>query len=393
MTTITARRKTLPLTLCTLLASGGALLATETQASATFKIDDTKWVSLGAGLRTSFSSIEDDTASGDNSKDFMLDSIRLYVNGQIHQYIKFTFNTERQETGDGSEDIRTLDAIARFEFNDYANIWAGRLLPPSDRSNLDGPYYLSTWDFPLVQAYPAIYAGRDDGVAFWGQTGGGKFKYQIGAFQGCADGAPCDIGANDSDPVYTYDPTQCESEFKASTLTSPDGKSLWDTGFRMTIAYNTGNTARQTVAQIFQQELSAVNENFVIEVTGLPWPTFLKNQRASTLPIFVSGWLEDIHDPHNWVVPYTVGTYGARQKMPADLVSQFNEIINRGVAESDPAKRATIYAEFNKLFYDNIPTILLYVPTGRHYEQRWVQGYYRNPVYSGVAYWYALSKQ
>lgn len=120
---------------------------------------------------------------------------------------------------------------------------------------------------------------------------------------------------------------------------------------------------------------------------------FLKNQRASTLPIFVSGWQEDIHDPHNWVVPYTVGTYGARQKMPADLVSQFNEIINRGVAKSDPAKRATIYAEFNKVFYDNIPTILLYVATGRHYEQRWVQGYYRNPVYSGVAYWYTLSKK
>ena len=201
------------------------------------------------------------------------------------------------------------------------------------------------------------------------------------------------IGANDNDPTYTYDPAKCEEEFKASTLTGTDGKSLWDTGFRMTIAYNTGNTARQTVAQIFQQELSAVNENFVIEVTGLPWPTFLKNQRASTLPIFVSGWQEDIHDPHNWVVPYTVGTYGARQKMPADLVSQFNEIINRGVAKSDPAKRATIYAEFNKVFYDNIPTILLYVATGRHYEQRWVQGYYRNPVYSGVAYWYALSKK
>lgn len=81
------------------------------------------------------------------------------------------------------------------------------------------------------------------------------------------------IGANDNDPTYTYDPAKCEEEFKASTLTGTDGKSLWDTGFRMTIAYNTGNTARQTVAQIFQQELSAVNENFVIEVTGLPWPT------------------------------------------------------------------------------------------------------------------------
>jgi peptide/nickel transport system substrate-binding protein len=202
------------------------------------------------------------------------------------------------------------------------------------------------------------------------------------------------IGANADDPVYNYDPTKCEEEFKASTLTGTDGKSLWDTGFRMTIVYNTGNDARQSTAQIFQQELSAVNPNFVIEVTGLPWPTFLNNQRANNLPIFVSGWQEDIHDPHNWVVPYTSGYYGSAQNMPADLVSQFSEIINRGVAESDPAKRATIYAEFNKLFYDNIPTILLFVPQGRNYQQRWVQGYYRNPVYSSIpGYYYALSKK
>jgi len=129
-----------------------------------------------------------------------------------------------------------------------------------------------------------------------------------------------------------------------------------------------------------------------VEVTGIPWPTFLANQRAKKLPVFISGWLEDIHDPHNWVVPYTVGTYGGRQSMPADMKSKFQDIINRGVAEADPAKRATIYAEFNKLFYDQVPTILLAVATARHYEQRWVQGYYSNPIYSGF-YWYAVSKQ
>ena len=78
--------------------------------------------------------------------------------------------------------------------------------------------------------------------------------------------------------------------------------------------------------------------------------------------------------------------------MPKDLKAQFQEIINRGVAESDPAKRATIYAEFNKLFYDQVPTILLSVSNGRHYEQRWLQGYYYNPIYTGF-YAYPLSKQ
>jgi peptide/nickel transport system substrate-binding protein len=200
------------------------------------------------------------------------------------------------------------------------------------------------------------------------------------------------IGYNEQDPHYTYDPKKCEEEFKASTLKGADGKSLWDTGFRMTIAYNTGNTARQTAAQIFQQELSAINPLFVVEVTGLPWPTFLKNQRASNLPIFISGWLEDINDTHNWVVPYTTGTYGGRQKMPADLQKQFGDLASQAVVEVDPAKRAAIYAEVNKLFYDNIPTIFLYQVVGRHYEQRWVQDYFYNPIYSGMVF-YNLSKQ
>jgi peptide/nickel transport system substrate-binding protein len=202
------------------------------------------------------------------------------------------------------------------------------------------------------------------------------------------------IGYEDNGAHYSFSPDKCTAAFKASTLKTTTGKSLWDTGFRMTIAYNTGNTGRQTVAQIFGADLQAVNPKFVVEVTGIPWPTFLANQRAKKLPIFISGWLEDIHDPHNWVVPYTTGTYGGRQSMPKDLKAQFQDIIARGVAEADPAKRATIYAEFNKLYYDQVPTILLAVPTSNHYEQRWVQGYYYNPILIGIGpYFYVLAKQ
>ena len=204
---------------------------------------------------------------------------------------------------------------------------------------------------------------------------------------------PGEIGYNEKDPFYAYDPAKCTEEFKASTLKSADGKSLWDVGFRMTIAYNTGNTQRQTIAQIFQSEIAAVNDKFVIEVTGLPWPTFLKNQRAKKLPIFVSGWQEDIHDPHNWLVPYTLGTYGGRQSLPADLKKQFGDVIQRGVTEADPVKRAAVYAEFNKLYYDNVPTVLLAVPGTRRYIQRWVKGTVWNPIYGAPLYFYTVSKQ
>lgn len=202
------------------------------------------------------------------------------------------------------------------------------------------------------------------------------------------------IGYDDNSPHYSFDADKCKAEFDAAApeLKEKYGADLNEVGFRFTIAYNTGNTQRQTVAQILQQGVNAINEKFVIEVTGLPWPNFLQNQRAKKLPIFVSGWLEDIHDPHNWVVPYTIGTYGGRQGLPDELKKQFGEIIARAVAETDPTKRAAIYKEFNQLYYDQIPTILLSVQLNRRYEQRWVQGWFSNPILPGT-YFYSMSKK
>jgi peptide/nickel transport system substrate-binding protein len=185
-------------------------------------------------------------------------------------------------------------------------------------------------------------------------------------------------------PHYTYDPAKCEEEFKAASddPTSP-AAGVWDTGFRFQATYNQGNTTRQSVAEILAADLSSVNDKFVVEILGLPWPSFLQSQRDQSLPLFISGWLEDIHDPHNWYQPYIIGTYGRRQSLPADLTSQFQDLINQGVSETDSAKRAEIYKQVNQLYYDNAPGILLATATSRRYEQRWVSGYYYNPIQSG----------
>lgn len=159
----------------------GLLTATAADAGGTIKFGEDKSVTIGAKLRTSFNIVENGAPnSTDYSKDFALNSIRLSLSGQVMKGVNLVFNTERKPDGT----VSVLDGIAQFGFSDMFNVWAGRFLPPSDRSNLSGSYNLATWDFPFVQAYPAIFAGRDDGLALWGQTGGGKFKYQVGAFQG-----------------------------------------------------------------------------------------------------------------------------------------------------------------------------------------------------------------
>ncbi len=60
-------------------------------ASAGAKIendDGTKWLSVGIGARTSFSSVENGAPNGsDRSSDFNLDSARIYLNGQIHENV------------------------------------------------------------------------------------------------------------------------------------------------------------------------------------------------------------------------------------------------------------------------------------------------------------------
>jgi len=192
----------LPLALLSLAATH----APPAKAGATFKIDDTKWISIGAGLRTSFQAKEDSAGTPGNSQwsnDFNLDNVRLYVNGQIHKYLKIEFNTECQTCGNGGE-VRVLDAIGKFEYSPYVNLWAGRLLVPAERRELNGPFYSPIFnvfasgtpfepsDFNILIKSDGTSAGaigRDEGAVFWGAAFANRFQYSIGFFRGLRGGA------------------------------------------------------------------------------------------------------------------------------------------------------------------------------------------------------------
>lgn len=117
-------------------------------------------------------------------------NLRPYITGQVHEYLKFEGNLDSD-----AENIRVLDAVLKFEFHEYFNLWAGHFLPPSDRANLSGPYFQNAWTYPTgVHLYPSGFAGRDDGLAVWGQVNGGQFKWQLGLF---------DMGGGTPDPRFS----------------------------------------------------------------------------------------------------------------------------------------------------------------------------------------------
>ena len=193
------------------------------------------------------------------------------------------------------------------------------------------------------------------------------------------------LGYNPDGEMYETDLDQCAAELEQAW-----GGVLPEVGFRFQIAYNTGNVSRQTVGEILQSNLASINPLYQVETVGLPWPTFLRSFRAAQVPMLASGWLEDIHDPHNWVQPFTVGTYAGRANMPQEILDQFGALVNAGVASSDPAEREQIYFELQQLHHDLAIQVTLAQATAARYEQRWVQDWYYNPITSGT-YYYALS--
>lgn len=171
-----------------LLTAG--IFSGEAYAGATISFGEDKFVSLGFGLRAAYSSVEDGAADGKSrSNDFDVYSARVYTSAQLNKYIKGTLNFEgvhgAESTTNGAESFEIYEAIAQFELMPEFNIWAGRMLTPSDRSNLDGPYFLSSWLYPgLVAQYPSQLAGRDTGVTAWGKLDDNHLIYAFGAFEG-----------------------------------------------------------------------------------------------------------------------------------------------------------------------------------------------------------------
>ena len=203
-----------------------------------------------------------------------------------------------------------------------------------------------------------------------------------------------ELGYDPNQAHFTFDLQKAADAFKASTLKSADGKSLWDTGFYLQFAYNTGNDQRRVAGEILKADLAKINPKFKLAIVDEPFPVFLKDQTASRLALYFLGWQEDFHDPHDWVQPFLAsgGTYASTQHFPKDLQAQLDKLVTQGVTTTDPQARAKIYAQLQDLQFQNALDAWVVQPQGRQYEQQWVQGWFYNPIFGTDLYFYPLSK-
>ncbi len=163
-----------------------SLSALPAHAGGTITIGEDKSVSVGFGMRSSFSTVENGAPNlTSNSQNFSLENARIYLSGSLNKNIKGMFNTEKDIAGEG---FQVIDSNVQIAITPDLTIWAGRFLSPSDRANMAGSFYSlggGYWSgIASRYGFNGGYIGRDDGVAVVGSLMGGKLAYSFGAFEG-----------------------------------------------------------------------------------------------------------------------------------------------------------------------------------------------------------------
>ena len=135
-------------------------------------------------------------------------------------------------------------------------------------------------------------------------------------------------------------------------------------------------------------------------VISMPWPVILNTRRQQKLPLYIGGWLEDFHDPHNWVQPflYSQGNYGRVTNIlesNPELAAEFDAMIIEAAALTEVDDRRPIYEAIQLKAQEEVVMLFAYQRTDRFHYQRWIDGWYFNAALSSpqYAYIYAMTKE
>jgi peptide/nickel transport system substrate-binding protein len=193
------------------------------------------------------------------------------------------------------------------------------------------------------------------------------------------------LGYTDTQATYFNSPTLALQEF-----TQAWSGDVIKHGFVMTITYNEGNSARAIAATILKNNIEAITTTFHINAVELPASSFGLDSSSRRLPVFFSGWMEDIPHPHNWVQPYLFGFYASRQNIPESQRNIYGDKINECVGLIGDAAQGC-YEQLQNTAYNDAIDIFLTQSYTRQYIRAEVRGYYVNSHTASV-YFYALSK-
>jgi peptide/nickel transport system substrate-binding protein len=183
-------------------------------------------------------------------------------------------------------------------------------------------------------------------------------------------------------------------------------KSLWQWGFTFTLPYNTGNSARQTACTEIQTFFTTLQTmfgtgpfgpagTFTINLVPISWNTFITDFYAQNLPMFDVRWLADFADADDFVRAYmhSNGFFASLQGYTAANggSTQKDALIDQALFTDDSAglgspgymARQALYNQLQQIYYNDCPSFTVATPTGGHWCNYWVKGWYYDALYPG----------
>jgi peptide/nickel transport system substrate-binding protein len=203
------------------------------------------------------------------------------------------------------------------------------------------------------------------------------------------------VGFTD-DPTlyYEFSLLKAKEEFKMAW----DGE-LWEKGCEFNVYYNEGNDVRKAACDMLSTYAKMLNPKFVLTPIGVQWSSYLKAFMTEKLPFWTIGWGADYPDPHNFA-PVFMGSRGDFSSFFGEAYREFarenvDPLLEKGLKETDPVKRAEIYKELTQIAHDQAISLYLYQPGGNNVQRNWIKGWYYNPMIPGLpqgASFYYLTK-
>ena len=197
---------------------------------------------------------------------------------------------------------------------------------------------------------------------------------------------PSYLGYDPELPTYTFDQAAAEEACQAAW-----GGQVWENGFTLTAAYNTGNSVRQAALEILKSNLEFLNPKFRVNVRGIAWPDFLDQRSQGLVPVSIAAWVPDYADPDNYIHTfYAEGGYYADQSSFAN--AEITKLDQQARTRVDEAERAELYSQIGNLAYEAAAYVLIPSSVPFITARDNIEGIYFNPMYSGNFLWKDVTK-
>jgi peptide/nickel transport system substrate-binding protein len=173
---------------------------------------------------------------------------------------------------------------------------------------------------------------------------------------------------------YSYDLAKAQELWAASGAGSVEVELTYDSDQP---AQGGGNL--ETLGTIVKDNLEKL-DGVSVKLSPMPGTERIGQYRAGEFSATLSPWTPDYPDVDSYAGPFARGGTAAAKRVGYDD-PETTALLDQGLVETDPVKRAEIYVEIQKRMVDAAAFLVLYQPIDQKAASKKVQGVAPHPVY------------